>query len=108
MERCEGIEDKFLSVSIIHSLFFIRALMETDPEEHRLNYERYRTLVMIDYSGGQSINYLLPRVHRKQIFQDALWVRWSHHYVLAQRSFSLVLLHLPTKDVQNFTCPSVK
>lgn len=34
--------------------------METDPEEHRLNYERYRTLVMIDYSGGQSINYLLP------------------------------------------------
>ena len=34
--------------------------METNPEEHRLNYERYRTLVMIDYSGGQSINYLLP------------------------------------------------
>ena len=34
--------------------------METDPEEHRLNYERYRTLVMIDYSGGQSVNYLLP------------------------------------------------
>ena len=34
--------------------------METDPEEHRLNYERYRTLVMIDYSGGQSISYLLP------------------------------------------------
>ena len=40
--------------------FFVRALMETDPEEHRLNYERYRTLVMIDYSGGQSISYLLP------------------------------------------------
>lgn len=34
--------------------------METDPEEHRLNYERYRTLVMIDYSGGQSISCLLP------------------------------------------------
>ena len=34
--------------------------METDPEEHRLNYERYRTLVMIDCSGGQSISYLFP------------------------------------------------
>lgn len=38
---------------------FVRALMETDPEEHRLNYERFRTLVMIDYSGGQSISHLL-------------------------------------------------
>ena len=33
--------------------FANRPLMETDPEEHRLNYERYRTLVMIDCSGGQ-------------------------------------------------------
>ena len=33
--------------------FSNRPLMETDPEEHRLNYERYRTLVMIDSSGGQ-------------------------------------------------------
>jgi len=41
-------------------LFLFRVLMETDPEEHRLNYERYRTLVMIDYSGGQSISCLLP------------------------------------------------
>lgn len=32
--------------------------METDPEEHRLNYERYRTLVMIDYSGGTEESYL--------------------------------------------------
>ena len=41
-------------------LFLFRVLMETDPEEHRLNYERYRTLVMIDYSGGQSISCLFP------------------------------------------------
>ena len=34
-------------------ILFFRPLMETDPEEHRLNYERYRTLVMIDASGGQ-------------------------------------------------------
>ena len=27
--------------------------METDPEEHRLNYERYRTLLMVEYSGGE-------------------------------------------------------
>lgn len=43
-----------------YCLFLFRVLMETDPEEHRLNYERYRTLVMIDYSGGQSISCLLP------------------------------------------------
>lgn len=33
-------------------------LMETDPEEHRLNYERYRTLVMIDASGASEESYL--------------------------------------------------
>ena len=37
----------------LRTIVFLRALMETDPEENRLNYERYRTLVMIDYSGGQ-------------------------------------------------------
>lgn len=36
----------------------IGALMETDPEENRLNYERYRTLVMIDYSGASEESYL--------------------------------------------------
>ena len=40
--------------------FSNRPLMETDPEEHRLNYERYRTLVMIDSSGGQLTCYLFP------------------------------------------------
>jgi len=32
--------------------------METDPEEHRLNYERYRTLVMIDCSGVSEESYI--------------------------------------------------
>lgn len=33
-------------------------LMETNPEEHRLNYERYRTLVMIDCSGVSEESYI--------------------------------------------------
>lgn len=36
----------------------IGPLMETDPEEHRLNYERYRTLVMIDSSGATEESYI--------------------------------------------------
>ena len=30
--------------------------METDPEEHRLNYERYRTLLMVEFSGGEYVD----------------------------------------------------
>ncbi|KAK3753321.1 hypothetical protein QZH41_015260, partial [Actinostola sp. cb2023] len=33
-------------------------LMETDPEQNRLNYERYRTLVMIDHSEASEEDYL--------------------------------------------------
>lgn len=55
--------------------FSTRALMETDPEEHRLNYERYRTLVMIDYSGGQSINYLLS------LSEGAIMLSYNESYL---------------------------
>lgn len=28
-------------------------LLETNREEHRLNYERYRTIAMADFNGGR-------------------------------------------------------
>ncbi|EDO42465.1 predicted protein [Nematostella vectensis] len=58
-------------------------LMETDPEEQRLNYERYRSLIMIDHSGATEEAYL------QQLANEEMFPKKENEMAKARKEKSL-------------------